>query len=781
MNQSISQELLKRTEPDVKPDFDAILTAGLDGLADGWCVWRYTARDGSKPAKTPYAPGGRKLNVAEPDAWRPFEAVTEAYASGGFDGVGLLMSSTKNLVGLDLDGCLAVGEVVPAKSEIVAEFLGLGGYVEVSPSGTGLRQFLRGCRLEDFGTRGRTGTGLEIYDNDDKRYLTVTGTPYPAGSEARPVIANQTELEAFIGRWCDPQTTVGGAGPGGAGEVLRTAQGGGRTVAEVLKLLRTHNRRGKIIRLLAGDLSDHSGDHSAADLDLACEAAYFTRAPAVIDAIMRQSGIMRPKWDEKRGPQTYGQRTIQAALEKQIRSFDEDQAAKATQVAKRADEMSHLDGGGEDLRTKAGWRSDLWALTELLVRDRRLMGAVFFDDFAGWPIVVRSLREVLGDRSAPTTVGRVQDAHLAAMTRWFGRSWGLKLPIKDVAAAVEGWARVLHRNPCRERLEELGARWDGKARLDDWLVSYCGAKTSNDDGEDITPYVQAVGTRWVLSVAARAMQPGCKVDSMLVLEGKQGTRKSSAARALAEAVGADYFREGFNLDSGGKDDLIALCGRLIVEWGELSGMGKRDREHLKNFLSQQTDSYRAVYGLTETDWPRTAVFLGTTNEGQYLADTTGNRRFWPVKVGRINLDRLRKDAGQLWGEAVRRYQSGERWWFEDSDPRDAALMALAQGEQLRRVGGTLWAEAAAELADRLIAGQLQRLAGGVADSVEAFRVEQVRAWLMDQTGIEIADTAWLRVADGLKAAGWESVKLTRAKITHWRLTAERREAGTIFF
>lgn len=686
------------------------------------------------------------------------------------------MSSARGVVGLDLDACLEGGEVIPEKSEIVEEFMRLGGYAEISPSGTGLRQFLRGARLEDFGNRGRAGTRLEVYGDDDGRFLTITGHPYPPGSKPRPVGSNQVELEAFITRWCDVQQATGGAsGPGGEDQDQGQPHTSSRSAVEVLKLLKTHSRRGRVTRLLAGDLTDHDGDHSAADLDLMQEVAYFCRQPEVLDAVMRGSGLMRPKWDERRGKATYGERTIQTALRKQTRNFDDDQAAKAQDAQRMTTEAGHLEGGGDDLRTRRGWRSDLHALTQLLVRDKRLHDVVFFDDFAGWPVVSRNLREVLDDRSAPTTMGRIQDAHLAAVCRWFGKSWGLRVQLKDVAAAVEGWARVRHRNPVVERLNELGAGWDGVQRLNTWLIDYCDACTKTDDGLDVRPYVQAVGARWLISVVARAMQPGAKVDSMLILEGRQGARKSSAARVLTEAIGQDYFREGFSLGGGGKDDLIALRGRLVIEWGELSGMGKRDREHLKNFLSQQTDSYRAIYGVTETDWPRTAVFIGTTNEAHYLADATGNRRFWPVRVGRIDLERLRRDAPRLWGEAVRRHQAGERWWFDDADPADVDLLRLAQGEQSRRVGVTLWTEVAQDLADQLLMGTLDERDGGKADAVGSFGVPQVRDWLARAAGVEVTDSVWTRVAEGLKSAGWESVK--SGGRMRWRLSLERREQG----
>jgi hypothetical protein len=210
-------------------------------------------------------------------------------------------------------------------------------------------------------------------------------------------------------------------------------------------------------------------------------------------------------------------------------------------------------------------------------------------------------------------------------------------------------------------------------------------------------------------------------------------------------------------------------------------MGRKDRNELKTFLTLQTDSYRDPYGIVERDWPRTAVFCGTTNDSHYLADPTGNRRFWPVTVGaRIDLDGLRAAAPQIWGEAVHRYRSpGCRWWFEDSDPRDARLLAMAGREQARRCGSGLWEEKAADIADRLVRGELLTVGAGGA-GVEAFpsdhfSVDQMRAWLgaMVEGGDAINDSTWVRVTDGLKRAGWEARKISGRM--RWCLSADKRD------
>lgn len=773
----------------LRPSLEAIAGSGLVTPESGWCVWRAEWADRPKPAKVPYRANGQRLKVSAPGEWLKFDEACLLYDGGGFDGVGVLMGSLDFVVGLDLDNCLdADGDVIADQSQVVADFLGINGYSEVSPSGRGLRQFVRGCRLEDY--REKSGN-LEIYDSDSLRYLTLTGCALPGQDQAGNLNQNgvQARLEDFIVAHME---RLPDAPPL---EFDATEFGGnGRTAAEVLGLLRKNNKRGRLTRLLAGDLKDHDGDHSAGDLALCCEVAYFCRNPHVIDEVMRGSRLMREKWDQPRGKETYGQRTIRKALAVQVLSYDADQSTKATAdaqvsaTAAKADSV--ITGGASDLRGPKGRpRTDAWALTELLIRDSRLLGCLYFDEFSAMPMISRPLSEALGDRCAPPDVGRMTDDHVSAFARWFGREWGLALKVDQVRAAVLGMAQAVRLNPVQDRLETLGEGWDSVNRLDDWLIRYLRAAPVVD-GVDIQPYLRAVGARWVLSVVARGFQPGCKVDDMLILEGRQGSRKSSAVRALAEAISPDCFREGFSLGMG-KDDQVALRGRLVVEWAELSGLNRHDRNLLKNFLTLRVDSYRAAYQSFERDWPRTAVFCGTTNDNSYLSDSTGNRRFLPVTVGRIDLDALRRDAGQIIGEAVMRFKAGAKWWLDDDDSADALALAIARREQAGRVGATFWSELSSGLAERLVRGELFLVTGEVAHEVfpvESFAVNQLQAWLgaaqgpnQNQSVAEVAvhDGNWPRVAEGLRLAGWESHKRNGRML--WRLGAEKRDELCMLF
>ncbi len=183
--------------------------------------------------------------------------------------------------------------------------------------------------------------------------------------------------------------------------------------------------------------------------------------------------------------------------------------------------------------------------------------------------------------------------------------------------------------------------WDGVPRIDRWLVEYAGVEDSS--------YIRAVSRAFLVAAVRRVRQPGCSFDTMLVLEGAQGTGKSSALRILA--ISDDWFTDDVSM--GSREVIEATAGKWIVEMSEIEGMGQGDVAALKAFLATRTDQARPAYQREVVKVPRQFVIVGTTSASEYLKDSTGNRRFWPVHVGRsFDLDRLRADRDQLWAEAA---------------------------------------------------------------------------------------------------------------------------------
>ena len=254
---------------------------------------------------------------------------------------------------------------------------------------------------------------------------------------------------------------------------------------------------------------------------------------------------------------------------------------------------------------------------------------------------------------------------------WLQRQ-GILVSVEVASHAVQTAARDRSFHPVKTYLE--GLQWDGAERIDRWLTTYLGVLDSE--------YLQAVGSRWLISAVARIFQPGAKADCCLILEGPQGICKSTALRTLA----GEYFTDEL-ADLGSKDAAMQTRGVWIIELSELDSLSHADVARIKAFISRTTDRFRPPYGMRLVESPRQCVFAGTVNHGSYLRDETGGRRFWPVSCGRIDIESLVRDRDQLWAEAKARFESGQVWWLESSD-----LVQLAADQQEERYEGDPWEE-----------------------------------------------------------------------------------------
>lgn len=228
-----------------------------------------------------------------------------------------------------------------------------------------------------------------------------------------------------------------------------------------------------------------------------------------------------------------------------------------------------------------------------------------------------------------------------------GASYRVSFALEAVHTAMSAAARLNSRHPLRDYLR--GLTWDGEKRLPRWCAECLGCEQSD--------YTAGVGTWWMISAVARALEPGCQADYMLVLEGPQGARKSTALRILA----GDWYLPALP-DVQSVDAARILSGRWICECGELSAMKRNvSREAIKDFITRPLDVFRNPYGRQFVRRPRGVVFSGTTNEYEFLDDPTGGRRYWPVTCGAIDAAKLRAWRDQLWAESVSRFEAGEQW------------------------------------------------------------------------------------------------------------------------
>ena len=283
-------------------------------------------------------------------------------------------------------------------------------------------------------------------------------------------------------------------------------------------------------------------------------------------------------------------------------------------------------------------------LALLLSHHHDWAGCIRYDELR-YSVVWGDMPPYIPGMAAPR--GVLADEHFIYVQQAARRQWGVLWGLDTVAVALQAAAHAHSYHPVREYLD--GLAWDGMERLTLWLQTYHNAATSE----------VPVGRWWAISAVARAYRPGAQVDHLLVLQGAQGAGKSSCLRLLA----GDWY-SGTLGDLRGVDGPQSLLGAWIVEMGELDALRGAASTRVKDFISQTSDHYRPSYGRCFVDRARQCVFAGTTNEHEYLHDSSGSRRFWPVSVGALDRGALERDRDQLWAEAVAAYRAGERWWPE---------------------------------------------------------------------------------------------------------------------
>ena len=329
-------------------------------------------------------------------------------------------------------------------------------------------------------------------------------------------------------------------------------------------------------------------------------------------------------------------------------------------IAQAAAEFSDEDWqNGLELDKSGHVKNTLRSLTLILENDPNLKGVVFNQLLDGM--------EIKGEVPWKHPSKFWRDADDAQLISYVDAHYGtFSARNYDIAVTKVADDRAYH--PIREFIESL-PEWDKIPRVDTLLVDYLGAAD--------TAYVRAVTRKTLCAAISRVLRPGCKFDSMLVLNGPQGVGKSTLIAKLA----GEWFSDSLNLgDTKDKTAAEKLQGYWILEIGELAGLKKAEVETLRSFLSRQNDIYRAAFGKRATPHLRQCVFFGTTNaESGYLRDTTGNRRFWPVKTPgsgkKQSWNLTHEEILQIWAEALVYVRQGEKLYLS------AEMDALAKDEQ----------------------------------------------------------------------------------------------------
>jgi predicted P-loop ATPase len=338
------------------------------------------------------------------------------------------------------------------------------------------------------------------------------------------------------------------------------------------------------------------------------------------------------------------------------------------------------------------------------------------------------------------------DEDISLTQAYMQRVWAPRFQRNVIADAMAVTAMSNPFHPLRDWLN--GLVWDGVKRLDNWLYSAFDVRNEFIPGTEEykakRAYFRAVGAKFLIAAARRIRQPGCKFDSMLILEGSQRIGKSTALLTL---FGRDYFSDNVPPDLANRDAAIALHGLWCLEFAEIDHLVRTEVETIKAFLSRAVDHYRPVHGRDFVDVPRQGVLAGTTNSDDYLRDATGNTRMWPVPCQCADVEWIALNREQLWAEACAREAAGETIWLDNADTQGAASETTAS-----RMSEEVWQPA--------IVQWLESSERNKAVPVTSARILE-EAIGMDKD--KMTKAASMRVGAVMRSLGWDRINLREPK------------------
>ena len=411
-----------------------------------------------------------------------------------------------------------------------------------------------------------------------------------------------------------------------------------------------------IERLLDGTLRVPPGTRETLLHPVLCALAYMRAAPpeGVVEEFLRRIFAVRD------GHETHMEEWVSKALYSYTRAVEKKEVKDA---AAAVVEKFFRD---EKWREKLKFVSDSKGTVKGMVPMEGNILAVLRNDenFAGhlrWNLL-RQRVEITGGVLAREHSENHGDLGVA-LASWFQTSEYQCNASREMVGSVMQYVAIENGyDPVREYLKSL-PEWDGEKRLSRMLLDYAQAEGAED-------WIRVITRKFFIAAIARALDPGCQVDSVLVLQGKQGGGKTSLVRVM----GAGFHVET-SLDLQNKDSVMTAANNWLVELGELASLRKSDVESVRNFITRKEDQIRLPYGRSVKTMPRRCVFIGTTNSKQPLTDPEGNRRFWVVSVGSVDTLGLERVRDQLWAEALHAYNAGEQWWLTQVEARRAAMEA----------------------------------------------------------------------------------------------------------
>lgn len=582
-----------------------------------WVNWEYAKRKG-KMTKMPITLTGNAASSTDPKTWSTYDQVMACDP----EKIGIVFTSEKKLLGIDIDKCIVDGKMDPKVEQFIKE---CDTYTEISPSGTGVHLFFE--LTEPLILAANRHEHYECYT--EGRYFTVTGKVYhDAPIKKIDEMDAQFNLQKIGYPWGNKKKDEVFSKENEARVSLLEAP----PATYILDKMFAARNGAEIQKLYNGDISDHGDDYSRADMALLNHLAFWCGKDAArMEEIWLASPLGKRKKTQERAD--YRQRSIAAAISHTTEVYTPRSERGESEVTMDdLDLMYTFKGKGEKVYYK-----NTENVARLLNRHPQFKGTFQFDEYKGY-------------------IFRKIDGRWRPLKDWDALDVQTKISVLFEEFANVGKEmvydailKVAYDNKIDSGADYIRSlKWDGTERLSKWLHIVYG--TPADE------YHTSVGSNWLKGLVKRITDPGCKFDYVLVLEGKQGIRKSTSLAILAGILG----HVETVVSSEQKDFFLQMLGNAIIEFSEGETLSRSEVKHLKSVISTATDKYRAPYGKATEEHPRRCVFAMTTNQTEYLKDETGNRRWLPVSVTKMaDVEWLKENREQLLAEAYAKIVKGE--------------------------------------------------------------------------------------------------------------------------
>ncbi len=599
----------------------------------------------TRQGKIPYGINGKPAKSNTPSTWSTLQKVKDFLngAPPAYKGLGFMLERKNKIVCVDVDHCLENGKPNRTATKVLEK---LGTYTETSQSGTGLHFFGRGTMPKSsvkFKSPFDDGTDIEIYAGlDDKnkcgRFIAFTGDIYegrkalndiqegidwllsmaPAGKAKAPdKDKHNISPPVAIKENTDDTITVSG--------VTYTAD----DIPALINERQTGANQFKWHNLFyEGDLTTYDNDHSRADSALCSILCFWCHGkPALIDKVFRNSKLMREKWDRKtQGTKTYGELTIENAL----KVWNSHKYMGKPDFPHLTSKGTPLRNHSENFKALIAW---LYELENVTIRYNQLKHQQEISiNGKCWAV----------DHGITLLLDSCAKYGLITSTSRVGE-WVALLAEENAYSPV-----VDYLQDCYIKYKQLSDIYSPVDTL--WKTLHLSATAQENK-----PFLKKLFVKWLVGCVAIAHNDNesrIALQGVLVLKGGQGIGKTTFARKLLPAAGSDWFIEGLSINTKDKDSVMLATTFWIAELGEVSETFRKSSfDELKQFLTKSRDDVRIPYAKNAKPEPRRTTYIATVNDDTFLADKTGNRRYWVIDLDFIDLD-TQIDVNLLWGAVM---------------------------------------------------------------------------------------------------------------------------------